>query len=1027
MPEPEGSVGAVGAIGRVSEEGLVGHHRNRLSLSIVLGVLLAGGCGGGGSNEPDGGTGGDGGGSDSGPGTCSETEDSDGDGVLDCDEEEGWEVIADTDGFGAPEEGYRVQSDPTSADSDGDGLDDMGERTARTDPNDPDTDDDNLTDLEELETHFTSPVDVDTDDDSRGPDGMSTPDPRLWDGGEVELGTSPKLADTDGDDLTDYQEVNVGGRNPLVADVPRFELQFMDGLLVDVIGTFTSSCSTTSEKFSRQLAARDTTDTKSSRLMTRFTMESGTKVHADADLSFDGILPSGKSHQSITSTLNMGLTSEVNASWSSETSTSVREEVKRLQRESCFEESTTTGGVLHMPFRIVNEGAVGFTVSDVVVTAFRYNAADPSALQPLGSATLWEGSPVSVAAGSPTGRMEVAIDVSASTALNLLEDPSGLIFEIGTYTLQDEEGRDLVFLNDVTAERTGVVEIDYGDGRVERFMVATNVARAADGTAAGATLDSVLSILDRGYATDMADDGSRMLTELQTPSGEMAGFEPANAQFWYASGTIDGLDGSTDFGDLVLGPGQVVSLALLKDRDRDGLMDNEEGVHGSDPTVVDSDGDTVPDAEETTSTRRHSLHAEFPGDYVVDVWANTHALAVLSNGTLWSWGLGDQGQLGRPDYDNAIPIRVGNDTDWVTVEGARYSSFGLKEDGTLWSWGSDQFGQLGNGPASTADVPAPQRVGTASNWVDIAAGHYHVLALNSAGELWTWGLATSGQLGTTTTETCTVSGTDRDCATRPTRVGGAADWVDIAASNSSSYGIRGTAAGGDLYAWGSNHFGALGIGSEGGNYASPTRVGSASDWSSVVASGLGGLGVRVSDVGGTPVHALYSWGANMQGQLGRPAPDLCQATIENECALSPGPVDLCGGSCASEIRMAGGPTVQAVVGGELYTWGANHAGSLGLTGSDTCTQWIWHSTAGRLPGNQWECARTPTRLGGDADWRMPAGTGWSRFAIKESCDGTSCDVWGPVYGWGLNRDGTLGQGHFLDREVPEVVPEYPLM
>jgi len=118
-------------------------------------------------------------------------------------------TVADTDGDGL-DDGREVEiheTAPTNPDTDGDGLVDGSEVTVYgTDPTDPDTDDDGLADVDELLAD-TSPTTPDTDGDG------------LTDGMELDTyGTDPTVADTDGDGLDDGAEVNRFGTDPTVAD-----------------------------------------------------------------------------------------------------------------------------------------------------------------------------------------------------------------------------------------------------------------------------------------------------------------------------------------------------------------------------------------------------------------------------------------------------------------------------------------------------------------------------------------------------------------------------------------------------------------------------------------------------------------------------------------------------------------------------------------------------------------------------------------------------------------------------------------
>jgi hypothetical protein len=101
-------------------------------------------------------------------------------------------------------------SDPNDSDTDEDGLDDSEERAFGSNPNKPDTDNDGLTDLQERDygnDPLVPDVDKDTDGDrltnQQEVEGSYPPKPLL-------VPTNPLLVDTDGDGISDYDEVQRG-------------------------------------------------------------------------------------------------------------------------------------------------------------------------------------------------------------------------------------------------------------------------------------------------------------------------------------------------------------------------------------------------------------------------------------------------------------------------------------------------------------------------------------------------------------------------------------------------------------------------------------------------------------------------------------------------------------------------------------------------------------------------------------------------------------------------------------------------
>ena len=128
-------------------------------------------------------------------------------------------------------------------------------------------------------------------------------------------------------------------------------------------------------------------------------------------------------------------------------------------------------------------------------------------------------------------------------------------------------------------------------------------------------------------------------------------------------------------------------------------------------------------------------------------------LATTTGNTLYAWGYNQSGQVGNntngPGTSKSSPVQIGALTTWSNVLGGNRSSFAKKGDGTLWSWGQNNFGQLGLGDVT--DRNSPVQIGALTTWNKLGGGSQHVLATTTSEALYIWGNNTYGQLGDGTT------------------------------------------------------------------------------------------------------------------------------------------------------------------------------------------------------------------------------------------------------------------------------------
>jgi alpha-tubulin suppressor-like RCC1 family protein len=105
------------------------------------------------------------------------------------------------------------------------------------------------------------------------------------------------------------------------------------------------------------------------------------------------------------------------------------------------------------------------------------------------------------------------------------------------------------------------------------------------------------------------------------------------------------------------------------------------------------------------------------------------SLAIKTDGTLWAWGDNTYGQLGKNDVISGnSPVQIGNLTNWKSViMGGYYNGLAIKTDGTLWSWGDNNYGQLSLG--NTTRYSSPVQIGSLTSWKSISCGYRTSIAI----------------------------------------------------------------------------------------------------------------------------------------------------------------------------------------------------------------------------------------------------------------------------------------------------------
>ncbi|HET9655517.1 MAG TPA: putative Ig domain-containing protein, partial [Kineosporiaceae bacterium] len=123
-----------------------------------------------------------------------------------------------------------------------------------------------------------------------------------------------------------------------------------------------------------------------------------------------------------------------------------------------------------------------------------------------------------------------------------------------------------------------------------------------------------------------------------------------------------------------------------------------------------------------------------------------NGFAVKADGTVWGWGAGGP-LLGQTTFSNtSVPVQIPGLDSVVAVSGGMGTAFALKSDGTVWAWGSGVAGILGNGTAPMYQ-PTPVQVSGLPKITLVRASRGTAYALGVDGTVWAWGLGNLGQFG----------------------------------------------------------------------------------------------------------------------------------------------------------------------------------------------------------------------------------------------------------------------------------------
>lgn len=205
---------------------------------------------------------------------------------------------------------------------------------------------------------------------------------------------------------------------------------------------------------------------------------------------------------------------------------------------------------------------------------------------------------------------------------------------------------------------------------------------------------------------------------------------------------------------------------------------------------------------------------------IVDIATGTdHVLALNTAGHVYSWGNGQQMQLGRRIVSRRMlngltPESVGVKS-MVRVGAGSYHSFAIDKHGKAFAWGLNTYGQCGNENPKTENIPSatPIEVLEEEIFIDLQGGEHHTIGLTKGGKLFGFGRSDSYQLGLGYTETpgSEDSTSHKKAIRHPTLISGLPTVKAISVGGNHTLALT---EDGDVFAWGFGEMLACGNGEE---------------------------------------------------------------------------------------------------------------------------------------------------------------------------------------------------------------------
>lgn len=351
------------------------------------------------------------------------------------------------------------------------------------------------------------------------------------------------------------------------------------------------------------------------------------------------------------------------------------------------------------------------------------------------------------------------------------------------------------------------------------------------------------------------------------------------------------------------------------------------------------------------------------------------------------------------------------------VGAATNTSYAIKPTGSVWSWGDVSNGRTGNSNFTSAPYRTPISVGGATKtFRKIFSNYGGVFGIDKNGQLWAWGWNYYGTLG--------ISGVGQfSVVYTPTKVDPTKTFLQLAGQVNSQHVVA-LDKNGKAWAWGWGQYFQLGN-NDSNTQTTPIAVGGATKTFCKV--GVGSYHSCAIDKSGK----IWCWGGNFNGQVGQ--------DWATQYICTPTAVLSQTGKTFCEIQCGDNYSVAIDKNGGVWGWGVGYSGQLGNNNPSQFSAPV--AVAGQLKTFCKIAASNTFTLGIDKNgkgWGWGSanngemGTNTSYVATPVSIYGTKtfCDIGAGNYHsiaidknnkfwtWGLDDYGQLGINGDYNRKTP---------